>query len=294
MLCEKPYMMGALPCPCMKCLPCRISRRRVWAHRMMLESLCHGDSCFVTLTYDDVNLPSSWSLVPKDAQLWLKRLRKVISPLRVRFFLAGEYGQESLRPHYHAAVFGLPQDLAGGIDGQAGVVQDTWAKGFTYVGSLTPESASYIAGYVSKKMLSWEDSRLDGRLREFTRMSLRPGIGALAMDEVSRALESDVGLDSVFAAGDVPSSLSHGKRAMSLGRYLRRVIRGKLGFASKDTPPEATRMYVMRLLDEAIAARATNPKMKNKYGAKIVVDMALQKRRNLLSRFQVHNARRAL
>jgi hypothetical protein len=33
-------------------------------------------------------------------------LRKKISPLKIRFFHCGEYGDKTRRPHYHALIFG--------------------------------------------------------------------------------------------------------------------------------------------------------------------------------------------
>lgn len=78
MLCKNPYMKGVLAFGCGQCNPCRINRRRLWTHRIMLESLKHGDSSFVTLTYE--TLPSDGSLVPKDLQNFMKYLRMRVSP----------------------------------------------------------------------------------------------------------------------------------------------------------------------------------------------------------------------
>jgi hypothetical protein len=36
----------------------------------------------------------------------MKRLRKKIQPLKIRFFHCGEYGDKTRRPHYHALIFG--------------------------------------------------------------------------------------------------------------------------------------------------------------------------------------------
>ena len=101
MLCRKPYVGPAGAFPCGQCLPCRLNRRRTWTHRIMLEAMCHGDNAFVTLTYEDDNVRS---LVPKDPQDWLKRIRKAVEPLRLRYYLVGEYGDISERPHYHVAL----------------------------------------------------------------------------------------------------------------------------------------------------------------------------------------------
>lgn len=303
MLCRRPYMMGSMQCPCGGCLPCRINRRRVWSHRILLESFKHGDSCFVTLTYSDDHVPSE--LVQSHYQNWLKRLRKAAAPRKLRFFLAGEYGELTGRPHYHAAVFGLDSHTGGGIDGRAGLVQSSWivgkssqgivdrtSLGFTYVGTLTWESAQYIAGYLTKKALSDEKS-----IREFSRMSLRPGIGRSAIVDVARSLSTDSGLDAIAERLlDVPSVLRHGKRLLPIGRYLKRELRGEMGFASKDTPPAAARMYGLQQAAQVIQDRATLTEkgLKPWEVFQVMSDARKQKILNLESRFSCYSSKKKL
>jgi len=136
-----------------------------------------------------------------------------VFPGKIRFFLTGEYGELTHRPHFHAAIFGLDSYSAGGDDGRGGVLQETWPYGFTFSGELTWESAQYIAGYLTKKVTADEYS-----VREFSRMSLRPGIGASAMEDVGRALSCDVGLDSVAANLDVPAVRSSVPRVLKPGK----------------------------------------------------------------------------
>lgn len=290
MLCRRPYMMGSLECPCGGCLPCRINRRRVWAHRILLESFKHGDSCFVTLTYNDESVPDV--LDKSHYQLWLKRLRRAFFPGKIRYFLAGEYGEITGRPHFHAALFGIDAFTAGGSDGQGGIVQACWAPyGFSYVGQLTWESSQYIAGYLTKKVQGDELS-----VREFCRMSLRPGIGAGAMGDVARVLSTEVGLDSVVQNLDVPSVLKHGKRLLPLGRYLRRCLRGSLGFASKDTPSEASRLFALQKYAEKDLARSelVSSGLRTWDVHKSLLDTRSQKMNNLVSRFKVRDFKRKL
>lgn len=297
MLCEKPYMIGVLPCACGKCFPCRINRRRLWAHRMQLESLVSSDASFVTLTYDDQHVPPGQSLVVKDYQDWLKRLRKVLAPQKIRYFLVGEYGDETQRPHYHAALFGVHPLIAGGFDGELGVVQSSWNKGFTYVGELTPDSAMYVAGYCTKKMTSRKDPRLNGRQPEFARMSLRPGIGAYAVEDIARSLDSDVGLRSIEQSSDVPFALLHGKRSLPLGRYLRGKLREKCGLGSCETPLKAQENYALslRLLHEDGLKNAKNKALWNwSNPSKIVLDRTLQKINNLRSRTGIFEQEKSL
>jgi len=149
-----------------------MNRRRVWTHRLLPEQRSHEFSSFATLTYADEHLPRGQTVVPKHTQDWLKRLRDLLGPTRpIRYYLVGEYGDESQRPHYHAALFGLSH-----LEHET--LARSWPMGHTLLGTLTKESAQYVAGYVTKKMTAPDDPRLNGRHPEFARMSLRPGIGA--------------------------------------------------------------------------------------------------------------------
>lgn len=282
MLCRSPYMMGTLECPCGGCLSCRINRRRVWAHRILLESYKHGDNSFVTLTYDDDHVPSE--LVKADYQNFLKKLRKSIYPRKIRYFIAGEYGELSGRPHFHAAVFGLDRFTAGGELGQTGVVQSSWGKGFTFVGDLTWNSAQYIAGYLTKKV---QGEKHESSVREFSRMSLRPGIGSGATSDIARSLLCGSSINQLSVSCDVPTTLRHGKRLLPLGRYLRRQIRGELGFISKDTPPEASRLYALQQAAQKAEERAT-------FKQKDIIDRRYQVCLNQESRFLVRDSKRSL
>lgn len=231
MLCRNPFVQGDTAFPCGQCMPCRLNRRRVWTHRLMLEQLQHGDSAFLTLTYDDDHLPVTNSLNPKHVQDWLKRFRKAIQPLKIRYYLVGEYGDASNRPHYHAAVFGFPT-CDYGISrysrtrdkccSTCELVRASWSLGHVFLGTLGEHSCQYVAGYVTKKMTSPDDARLNGRHPEFARMSLRPGIGYDALHDLASVI---LWLDLADWRTDVPSALRHGNRLMPLGRYLRRELR---------------------------------------------------------------------
>lgn len=94
------------------------------------------------------------------------------------------------------------------------------------VGELSAKSAMYIAGYVVKKMTHGSDPRLNGRAPEFARMSLNPGLGALALEPVVSAL-AKYNLP-------VPVGLRHGNRIMPFGRYLRRKIASMLTDGSEE------------------------------------------------------------
>ncbi len=278
--------MGVKVFGCGQCLPCRISKRREWTHRMMLESMLHEESTFVTLTYNDENLPHGGQLDPVHVQNWLKYLRKALYPQKVRFYLVGEYGDETMRPHYHVALFGVGKESEEAI-------KETWSHGFVQVGTLTCHSAQYIAGYVTKKMNKPGDCRLGIRYPEFARMSLRPGIGAHAMEDVARSLKTPGGKILLEENGDVPGVLSHGKKKLPLGRYLKRRLRHVLEFKELGTPEKALKVWtdeLRRLFSEALS----DPDNRSRPLKTIHVDLNKQKVLQFQGREKIRSQKRFL
>lgn len=201
--------------PCGRCIGCRLEHSRKWAMRCMMEASMHEDNSFITLTYDEEHLPVGRSLVPRDLQLFLKRLRKAVD-VPIRFFACGEYGELNQRPHYHAIIFGYqfgdrepwiqkplkklkklpsievlsnvntPDVCESSADASVVVscywsplLASLWPYGFSSVGDCTFESAAYVARYCLKKITGKKaDEYYRGRVPEFVRMSNRPGIAA--------------------------------------------------------------------------------------------------------------------
>lgn len=315
MLCKKPFMNGNKPCPCGQCTNCRINRQRTWTHRMMLESLCHADNAFITLTYDPEHVPSDGSLVPDDVSSWIKRLRdawyrRCISlgvewhPLR--FYAVGEYGDQTLRPHYHVALFGYPTCIHNRSRytktrttccPHCDLVRDTWKKGHVDLGSLTLASAQYVCQYVTKKMTHKDDPRLNGKAPEFARMSRRPGIGAPAMFDVATALFSEHGVTHFLETGDVPSALQHGGRKLPLGRYLKEKLRDEVGM-DQTTRQKIAEAYDAQmfnvLLDAAYDAKTGQRDKEFLTFQKFLVEENIQKRRNHESRTKLYKQKRTL
>ncbi len=145
--------------PCGRCMGCRLERSRQWAVRIMHEAQMYEpwQTHFITLTYNDENLPAYGNLRKKDWQDFAKRWRKKHG--KFRYYHCGEYGTKYGRPHYHAAVFGMELDLqvdgktkSGALAYYSQDLEETWGKGRTQVGSLTFESAAYVARYITKKI----------------------------------------------------------------------------------------------------------------------------------------------
>jgi len=209
-------------------MPCRLNRLRLWQGRLLLESTQHPSSLFVTLTYSDEFLPHKGWLKPVDLQRYLKRVRRSHdSP--VRFFAVGEYGDKTWRPHFHLALFGDFRSEQRDDRLYHAAVVDSWKFGHVHLGLLTPQSAAYMTRYTVKRMCRDGDPRLDGRTPEFVRMSLRPGIGKLALQEMGTHFLDRKGCAFLAASGDVPTQFIHQGKRYSLGRYLQTKLREEIG-----------------------------------------------------------------
>ncbi len=157
----------------------------------------HAENSFITLTYNDDKIPALGTLDLAHLQNFIKRLRKK-TPQKIRLFYCGEYGEKSLRPHYHVLLFN--RDFADKIlHGQtqngdylytSETLTQTWGMGHCLTGDVTFKSAAYVARYVLKKRTGAQaddhylvvDPKtgeiLGRRLPEFSHGSNRPGIGA--------------------------------------------------------------------------------------------------------------------
>lgn len=184
---------GYISIPCGKCVECCKAYSMEWANRCLCEKKLHKQSCFITLTYKD----NPVSLVKRDYQLFLKRLRRRLS-VPIRYFGCGEYGEKGGRPHYHFIIFGwCPDDLVflyktnkGSLIYKSAFVADTWAScnslaGFISVGEVTPETCVYSAKYLAKL-----NPPPPGCVPPFCAMSRKPGIGLGFFDEQKAALSS--------------------------------------------------------------------------------------------------------
>ena len=187
---KKAFSGVAICLPCGRCIGCRLERSRQWAVRLMHENRMHRDSCFVTLTYDNEHLPEGGTLVKRDFQLFMKRLRKVKGE-GVRFYACGEYGEYNARPHYHALLFncGFSDKLVHSKNGRGELLytsdelHDMWPMGHNIIGDVSFESAAYVARYCVKKVTGKGsdehysvvdgDGRIFTRIPEFALMSRR-------------------------------------------------------------------------------------------------------------------------
>lgn len=121
--------------PCGTCIACKLNYASGWNVRLTHESQLHKEKDFITLTFNDENLPKKGSVYVKEAERFIRRLRYNIEkdtrfgcePKKIRYYMVGEYGEickkcgfsypvcmkkgcrkfdpKIGRPHYHAVIF---------------------------------------------------------------------------------------------------------------------------------------------------------------------------------------------
>jgi hypothetical protein len=224
-----PYSEIQLPCG--KCLGCKYDHAKQWAVRCVHEAQLHESNSFISLTFNDeslykrrhdcrkcdyfkrkqirveqenLTLPEdkhktanychTASLCHKDFTNFMKRLRKAVSPHKIRYFHCGEYGERLQRPHHHACIFGygFPDKKLWQVrDGvplyRSKMLKEIWTYGYSSVGEVTWQSAAYVARYTLKKVtgkeadghyygLDKETGEYEKIEAEYITMSRRPGI----------------------------------------------------------------------------------------------------------------------
>lgn len=148
--------------PCGKCEACYSNLRAEWQLRLETEFKHSVNSYFITLTYDDDHLPLDVvrhytsdldiveDIIPvfskKDISSMMKRFRKRLGTSGIRFFIAGEYGPQTFRPHYHGLLFNLPNVS---IKYVQKILEECWRNGFVSVSRVTPARVGYVAKYIN-------------------------------------------------------------------------------------------------------------------------------------------------
>lgn len=167
---KNPKTGEHLQVPCGHCIQCLSDMQSEWATRLTLElrSNLQRPAVFVTLTYNDENLPTEEcnmktgeiyqkpSVVKAHIQQFMKSLRTNINRQKtkhqwkgwqgaLKYFFTSEYGPEHGRPHYHGIIFGLTkQDLP--------LIEKIWNKGFCHVGDVNEKTITYCSKYCLKPM----------------------------------------------------------------------------------------------------------------------------------------------
>lgn len=192
--------------PCGKCIECLKLRGQEWTNRCMLEyQLYKQNSYFVSLTYRDECLPvtyysddetgeafPAYTLSKSDIQKFLKRLRKYFygsAAGDIRYYIAGEYGPQTLRPHYHLLLFGVPfNDLEPTQVPNyfhSVALDNLWPYGFHQVSPMEPDTIAYTCHYVTGKLNTDNYDLFDAHnmQRPFNLQSVRPALGRRYYEE---------------------------------------------------------------------------------------------------------------
>lgn len=197
--------------PCGQCIGCRIDKARQWAVRIMNEASLHDVNCFITLTYDNINIPYGGTLVKKHFQDFMKRLRKKVK-VPIRFFHCGEYGEKMKRPHYHAVIFGYDfpdKEKATETYCISKELFELWQYGIHSVQELNFNTASYVARYVVKKVngakkddhyinINERNGEIYEIIPEYITMSRKPGLAKNWLDKYASEVYNT---DSVVIEG---------------------------------------------------------------------------------------------
>jgi len=187
--------------PCGKCPACRRSRTREWANRIIHELASWKDATFITLTYEE----NPGTLNRRDLTLFIKRIRKQLEPRKIKYFGCGEYGERFGRPHYHLILFGVsPSDKIFEKIKNTNKIRNRyscpqWPYGFIDIGSVTYQSAAYVAGYIQKKL---GVTHYQGRVPPFQVQS--KGIGLDYVNENKHDLVRELGFTMNGAQCSLP------------------------------------------------------------------------------------------
>lgn len=152
-----------------------------------LQSHLEDGASFLTLTFNDENLPVNYSISKRDTTLFFKRLRQNLyreyhefAP-KISYFATGEYGELQKiyysygaekphgRPHYHAIVYGLDNFN----EKHREIVQKSWTLCDPWLfdknrgkdsgmQEVTVDDIRYVAGYCQKKLYGYEGEKVYG------------------------------------------------------------------------------------------------------------------------------------
>ncbi len=193
-----------IPLPCGKCYECRARRVSGWSFRLLKEAERSSSAFFITLTYENENIPRSEknfkTLDKSDLQKFFKRLRKR-NKNKLKYYACGEYGTRTERPHYHIILFNADQET----------IFKAWKLGHIHIGQCEPASVGYTLKYMSKESKIPKHNN-DDRLKEFSLMSKRMGENYLT--------EQMIAYHKADLANRVNITIEDGKKIV-LPRYYR-------------------------------------------------------------------------
>lgn len=143
------YFYNTLPCGhCAECLSMRIED---WIIRLKEELRVSKYSIFLTLTYNDDNLPEHNLPSKKDVQLFHRYLRR--KGIKFKYFIVSENGEQFNRIHYHGIYF-----INAYIEDLYSILANTWNKGYIFMGEANGKTIRYVTKYILKDFGGTEDN----------------------------------------------------------------------------------------------------------------------------------------
>lgn len=196
-------------------------RRNDWSIRLEQELEISESAWFVTLTYNDRHAPvgdGCLSLDKRDVQLFMKRLRKNNKDKKIRYYLVGEYGENTHRPHYHAILFNVTHNQMEMYD----EVRKAWKTalkreiGDIHLGKVTPASIAYVTKYCIQLA-----NEVVGKEKPFALMSRRPGIGINYIKTHERYHKKDSEKNYITSTGGIRRPLPRYYREKIYNKFTR-------------------------------------------------------------------------
>lgn len=268
--------------PCGKCLKCIRRVRNEWIFRIM-EEFKHAESAwFVTLTYDDIYLPISEHGFPtlryKDVQKFFKLLRRR-GNTKLKYFVVGEYGSNTGRPHYHAILFNVMKEhidkcwVTWSGERKKDGSKKMESLGFVHLGDkrgVTAAAVAYMMKYLDKGKSDVEEKSKGNKLYdpetdefkwlwdskvEFRRMSNNLGLSWLT-ERRKKAIVDGI-IDHVVTPSGKP---------MALPRYYKKHSFKQYGYGKREFAERAEdRIYYQDWQD---IKNGQSPDLKRYEGAK--------------------------
>lgn len=196
--------------PCGKCPDCLRKRAIQWCFRLQQEQKYSISSYFLTLTYNNDNLPihlGTPTLKKDDLKKFLHTMRSRTKRIHsakkqpdfqhygkrqelaeqayqahkgvpLKYYAIGEYGTKLDRPHYHAIAYNIPRPLIEKLP-------EIWEKGHVKVGTVTPKSIRYVSNYIMHL------NSVEEKQKEFATMSNGLGVGYLHDNEAVHRKQID-------------------------------------------------------------------------------------------------------
>lgn len=193
-----------IPVGCGKCPYCLQRRSNNWVFRCMQHAKTARSAIWCTLTYsqpplDDNNM---MTLRKRDPQNFFKRLRDRTGTKDIKYYLCGEYGDNTERPHFHAVIFNASaEDIEACWTGFREVLStgEFVQLGICDFDEVNENTVMYTAKYMNKGKLIPKFEG-DKRLPEFQLFS--KGLGANYLTpEIIKYHQEDISRQFAYVDG---------------------------------------------------------------------------------------------